>query len=143
MSMSPHARQLLTGIVFLAAVTGGCASGGGRSAAEGRQSDVIFRSEIAKTSALNAYEAVRLLRPAFLAGRGPTTLLRTRAGSSTPVVYLDNQRFGDTSALQNIPVAGIIEIRLIGSAQAQMKWGSDHPAGVIHVLTGTSRRGTP
>lgn len=143
MSMSTRARQLLSGVVLAVAVTGACASGGGgRSAAEGRQSDVIFRPEIAKTSALNAYEAVRLLRPAFLAGRGPTSLLRVREGSSAPVVYLDNQRFGDASTLRNIPVDGIVEIRFIGATQAQMKWGSDHPAGVILVLTGTTRRGS-
>ena len=70
------------------------------------------------------------------------TLLRVREGSSAPVVYLDNQRFGDASTLRNIPVEGIVEIRFIGATQAQMKWGSDHPAGVILVLTGTTRRGS-
>ena len=106
------------------------------------RSDIIYRNEISKTSALNAYDAVRLLRPAFLAGRGPSTLLRVRESSTSPVVYLDNQRFGDASTLSNIPVDGILEIRFIGATQAQMRWGSDHPAGAILVITGAARGST-
>lgn len=137
-------RRLLVGVALASVATGACASGGGgRSAAEGRQSDVIYRSEIAKSSALNAYDAVRLLRPAFLAGRGPTSLLRTREGSNSPMVYVDNQRFGDSSSLRNIPIDGIVEIRFVGATQAQLRWGMDHPAGAILVLTGNARRTVP
>ncbi|HNV73091.1 MAG: hypothetical protein IPF87_17880 [Gemmatimonadetes bacterium] len=135
-------RRLLLGVALASVVSGGCATGsGGRgSAGQGRQSDVIYGSEIAKSSALNAYDAVRLLRPAFLAGRGPTTLLRPRESSVSPVVYLDNQRYGDSSTLRNIPIDGIVEIRFVGATQAQMRWGMDHPAGAILVLTGAARR---
>lgn len=133
-------RRLLLGVALASTATGACASGGGRSASEGRQSDVIYRAEISKSSALNAYDAVRLLRPAFLTGRGPTTLLRVREGSTSPIVYLDNQRFGDSGALRNIPVDGIVEIRFVGATQAQLRWGMDHPSGAILVLTGSARR---
>lgn len=138
--MSQRIVRSCIAIISCAFLGAACASGGAnRSAGPGGRSDIIYRSEIAKSSAQNAYDAVRLLRPAFLAGRGPTTLLQPRASSTAPVVYLDNQRYGDVGALRNIPVDGIVEIRFIGASQAQMRWGMDHPAGAILVLTGTSR----
>lgn len=136
-------QRIVRGYVTMLAtlfVGAACASGGAnRTAGGGGRGDIIYRSEIAKSSAQNAYDAVRLLRPSFLAGRGPTTLLQPRASSLVPVVYLDNQRFGDASTLRNIPVDGIVEIRFIGASQAQLRWGMDHPAGAILVLTGTAR----
>lgn len=117
-----------------------CASGGAnRGVTAGGRTDVLYRNEIAKSTAQNAYDAVRLLRPSFLSGRGPTTLLRANSSSVAPVVYLDNQRLGDARTLENIPVAGIVEIRFIGASQAQLRWGMDHPAGAIQVVTGTVR----
>lgn len=117
-----------------------CASGSAsRGVTAGGRTDVLYRNEIAKSTAQNAYDAVRLLRPSFLSGRGPTTLLRPRASSVAPVVYLDNQRLGDARTLENIPVEGIVEIRFVGASQAQLRWGMDHPAGAIQVVTGTVR----
>ncbi|MCC6769860.1 MAG: hypothetical protein IT360_01505 [Gemmatimonadaceae bacterium] len=120
-----------------------CAGGGGRSGAGGIRSDVIYRNEIGKTSAVNAYDAVRRLRPAFLTGRGPSTLLRASQSTSAPVVYLDNQRFGAAESLRDIPVDGIVEIRFLTAAQAQVRWGMNHPAGVILVITGSARGTSP
>jgi len=129
----------IAAMTALAAVAA-CASGGAkRGGVAEKRTDIIYRNEIAKSTAQNAYDAVRLLRPAFLSGRGPTTLLQPRASSVAPVVYLDNQRFGDASTLRNIPVDGIVEIRFIGASQAQLRWGMDHPSGAILVVTGTAR----
>ncbi|MEP7381994.1 MAG: hypothetical protein ABI910_09930 [Gemmatimonadota bacterium] len=137
MSRSRSTRALLVSAVLL--LSAACSHPNGTSTAVSPRSDIIYRNEIAKTNALNAYDAVRLLRPAFLTGRGPSTLLRVRESSTSPVIYLDNQRFGDATTLRNIPVDGIIEIRFMSATQAQVKWGSDHPAGAILVLTGGVR----
>lgn len=130
--------------VGLIAWAGAAGCGGTRSgeALGGRvsRSDVIDRSEIAKSSAQNAYDAVRALRPAFLVSRGPTSLLRSRDSGTSPVLYLDNSGFGDLSTLRNIPIVGIFEIRYFSATQAQLRWGTDHPSGAILVLTGTPRR---
>ena len=56
-------------------------------------------------------------------------------GSGSPVVYLDNTREGDVSTLRNISLDGVLEIRFFGATQAQMRWGMDHPAGAILVVT--------
>ena len=126
-------------IAFVTAMTLSCASRGtpGVAASPGGRSDVLYRDEIGKTSAQTAYDAVRMLRPSFLNTRGPTSLLRQV--SQLPMVDLDNQRFGDASTLRNIPIDGIVEIRYLSSTQAQMRWGMDHPAGAILVVTGTVR----
>lgn len=134
------AAMVAIAAVAAVAATAACASGGARrGVVAGGRTDVIHRNEIAKSTAQNAYDAVRLLRPSFLSGRGPTTLLRPRASSVAPVVYLDNQRLGDARTLENIPVEGIVEIRFVGASQAQLRWGMDHPAGAIQVVTGTVR----
>jgi hypothetical protein len=100
---------------------------------------VIYRGEISKSSALNAYDAVRLLRPAFLAGRGPTSLLRVRESSHSPVVYLDNQR---SAIRQRCATSRSRDRRdsLRRRHTGTNALGMDHPAGAILVLTGAARR---
>ena len=134
-------RTMGVGWMVLAGATG-CASSRRGEDVGGRvqRSDVIDRSQLAKSSAQNAYDAVRTLRPVFLASRGPTSLLRSRDSGTSPVIYLDNARFGDLSTLRNIPVDGIFEIRYFSATQAQLRFGMDHPSGAILVLTGSPRR---
>lgn len=137
MTLSRSISTIVAGLLLV--VQPACSHANPSERAPSARSDIIYRNEISKTSALNAYDAVRLLRPAFLTGRGPSTLLRVRESSTAPVVYLDNQRFGDASTLRNIPVDGIVEIRFMSATQAQVRWGSDHPSGAILVLTGLAR----
>jgi hypothetical protein len=96
-------------------------------------SDVLRREEIAKSSAMNAHEAIRLLRPLFLRSRGRTSILRPN--ESEPVVYLDDRQLGGLAVLRDIPANTIYEVRYFSPAQAQMRWGSGHAAGAILVVT--------
>lgn len=124
-----------------AALALGCAGARGpASPSHGRASDVILADEILGASATTAYDLIRRLRPNFLTGRGPTSLIRTKAGTQAPIVYLDQQRLGDEGVLRALPLDGIVEIRYLAAAQAQLRWGSDHPAGAILLLTGTPVR---
>ncbi|MEO6446449.1 MAG: hypothetical protein ABIZ91_08880 [Gemmatimonadaceae bacterium] len=127
------------------ALLAACASGpGGRNAAgRGSRTDVIDRSEIARSNAQNAYDVIRTLRPVFLSSRGPSTLLRTSSTTNAPVVYLDDNRYGDVASLRNIPVDHVFEIRYFSATQAQTRWGMDHPAGAIQIITGLSKRSPP
>ena len=96
-------------------------------------SDAITRVEITRSQAINAYDAVRLLRPNMLRVREAVTIQGNDVRE--PLVYVDDQRLGGISYLQNIPVTDIFEIRYHTAAQAQLKWGSGHAQGVIQVVT--------
>lgn len=128
--------RVLAGALLLAACAGAPKTRDGPR----EDPDVISRAEISKTQALTAFDAVRTLRPAFLRSRGQTSL--TRQVTNEPVVYLDNRRMGGLATLRDIPVQLIFEIRYLSSSEAQMKWGSGHPAGAVHVISSTSRAGT-
>ena len=102
-----------------------------------RASDVLTIDEIEKAQSQNVYDAVRRLRPAFLASRGPTTLLQRQ--ERQVVVYLDGRGYGDVESLRTITTDGIFEVRFLSPNQAQQRWGMNHAAGVIHVVTMSGR----
>jgi len=134
-------RPMLIAIVALglaACATGGAATAGSRARGSG---DVLTAEEIAKRPGItNAYDAVHLLRPAFLHSRGQTSL---NAASTTgeleplPAVFVDNQQFGSATSLREIPVSDVKEIRFISASDATTRWGTGYPNGVIQVVRRT------
>lgn len=102
-------------------------------------SESITRVEITRSQAINAYDAIRMLRPNMLRERGKVTIRGNDVRE--PLVYLDNQRMGGISYLRDIPVAEIFEIRYHTAAQAQIRWGPGHMQGVIQVVTARSTPG--
>ena len=119
----------------------GCASAGRNASDAPRENpDIITRAEISRTHSLTAHDAVRLLRPTFLRTRGQTSIMRQT--TDEPVVYLDDRRMGGLAALRDIPVQLIFQFRYLSSSEAQLKWGSGHPGGVVQVVTATSRPGS-
>ena len=94
---------------------------------------VITAEEITRARVTSAFDAVSQLRPSFLRNRGRTTLNLTDV--RTPTVYLDETLMGDVSKLREIAPHFIWQIRYLSASEAQMKWGSGHPAGVIQVVT--------
>lgn len=79
-----------------------------------------------------AYEAVAMLRPAFLRARGATG---SRGGGTYAVVYLDDVRLGGLSELRSIQLAQVREIRYVGPADATTRWGTNHAGGAILVTS--------
>ncbi|HEU4566294.1 MAG TPA: hypothetical protein VFS05_16645 [Gemmatimonadaceae bacterium] len=132
--------RTLIATLLIGAALGGCSRSHGFGAAEGEQvaqatyaRERITAEEIAATQATNAYEVTRLLRPSWLAGRGPQSL---RAEVSPyPVVYVDDQRMGGLEWLRTISAESVAEIRFVSASDATTRWGTGHPAGVILVLT--------
>lgn len=114
-------RLLLTLVIFLPA----CASSSGTSG--GGPRDTITRADITASSATTAYEAVRLLRPAFLRSRG----------GSAPVLYVDGVYRGDLRGMEQIPAATVQEIRYLDSTDATMRYGTGHTGGAVLVTTQT------
>lgn len=85
--------------------------------------DAITAEEIAAANVYNAYDAVTKLRPLFLQQRG----------SSPPVVYVDNVRYGAPATLRDIPTTNVQRIEYIGANDATTRFGTGHSGGVIMV----------
>ena len=95
--------------------------------------DVLTADEIARANVLNAYEAVQKLRPAMFRPRQVASVNGQSKGEL--LVYVDNNRYGTAEALRQITVESIAFLRYYTAAEAQTKWGSGHPGGVIEVTT--------
>jgi len=97
-------------------------------------SQVITEEEIAASHSSNAYEVIHKLRANFLTDRGQTGFNRT-AANTYPTVYLDDQEFGPITTLSTIPAADIAMIRLYRVSEANQKYGTHNPTGVIAITT--------
>lgn len=133
-------------LVVLSLALGACASSSTVGSSSGASStrgsrDVITTEELAASSATNALDAVRQLRPTFLQSRGPVSLGLAASGSLEPAVFLDGQRFGTLGDLASIPINDIREIRHLSGPDATQRFGTGYASGAILVVrkTGTPR----
>ena len=130
----PFASRRLVLPALLALLTGAAACTHAANRDDSFSSQVIFADEIERSRAVTAYDAVSKLRHNFLSDRGRTSVLDTSA-PRVPNVYLDGMPFGPLASLNNIPAQQVASIRLYRAWEAQYKYGSDNPAGVIEVTT--------
>jgi len=119
-------------IVVLGVAACASSSGGGSGGAKGNP-NLITADEISRASVQNAYEAVQKLRPAMLSPRQVASANAQATGEL--LVYMDNNRMGDVEQLRQISASSIAALRYFSASEAQTKWGSGHPGGVIEVLT--------
>ena len=98
---------------------------------------LIVENDIVQSRAMDAYDAVRLLRPSFLTFRGQTSVLGT--SSPYPTVYVDGLRIGDIDALRGIPAQQIATIRLYRAWDAATRFGGGNMGGVIAITTRSGR----
>jgi hypothetical protein len=129
--------KTVAGILFVALVAIGCASGGSSSdpasASRARSAtDVITADELAKIEITDAYSAIQRLRPNFLQTRGVASM-NTAGANSGPVVYLDNNKIGAVATLRQISTSEIKEIRYLGASDATQRFGTGHTSGAILV----------
>jgi len=130
----------------------GCGSSAPAAASAGSgpkpSATLITADEIARLSVLTGYEVVQKLRPAMLSQRQIASLhgqggmakdappvKGTDVASGQVVVYLDGTRLGDVEQLRGITASSIATLRYYSASEAQLKWGSNHPAGVIEVIS--------
>jgi hypothetical protein len=119
------------------------ASGGPKPSAT-----LITADEIARVNVLNGFEVVQKLRPTMLrqrqiasangqggVARGAPPIKGTDVASGQLVVYMDGTRLGDIEQLRGIAASSIATLRLFSPSEAQQKWGSNHPAGAIEVIS--------
>jgi hypothetical protein len=124
----------------------------GDAATSGQKASATFitADEIARVNVQNGYEAVQKLRPALLRqrqvasanGQGGVSkdaprITGTNVSAGQLVVYVDGTRLGDIDQLRQISASSIASLRYYSASEAQLKWGSGHPGGVIEV---TSKR---
>lgn len=126
--------HLRRGVVCAAVLLTACASAhtAGPSSS-GKQRNLITADEIANSHERNAYELIQALRPSMLTNRGPTSLSNRSDGGIA--VFLDDQRFGDLASLAQIPASDVREIRFLSAGEAQARWGTGYPSGVIQVVS--------
>jgi hypothetical protein len=94
---------------------------------------VLKAEEFESSTAIDAMALVQEFRPTWLHSRGVTSLNDQSAGEVR--VYLNGTQFGDVSRLREIRVSDVRELRFLGAAQAQVRYGVGHAGGVIEVLT--------
>ena len=109
----------------------------------------IEASRIQQSGAATAWDAVRLLTPSLALGevgplgarRAPTTSGSGELGMPRPRVIVDGFVLPDFSALRAIPATSVIDIQLIGSLDAMLRFGSGYGGGaiVVRTLTGSQR----
>jgi len=115
-----------------------------------RDRNQLDTEEIRASSASNAYDLVKTLRPAWLRTRGTTSLgtitiadpTSPTGSSAVPVppeilVYLDGIRFGNQESLQNIGVSDVARLEFLDSGAATQRFGTGHPHGAIIIERAT------
>ena len=88
--------------------------------------------ELAATNSQMVYEALELLRPEWLTGRGPISL--TDAAEARPNVYINGSRMGDLDYLRQVYVTEVAELRYWPAGEAGARFGMGNPRGVIEVI---------
>lgn len=110
-----------------------CASGGATSSGPHRSTNVITADEWANANVITAYDAIQRLRPEmFRMATANRTAGGFGAGAPGSVwVYLDDTRLGDASALRQVPITEIREIRYLSAPDASARWGPGHTQGAF------------
>jgi hypothetical protein len=123
-------RHRLT-FIMLFSIVAGC-GGGPKGSATDTGSNVISQSELDAAGPVSAYEAVQRLRPTYLRGRGPTSVVNA-AARTRPAVFVDATEYGEVESLRSFPASRVQTIRFYSGPEAATKFGSTYGAGVIQV----------
>lgn len=109
----------------------GCASSGGTGGQVGRQ-NTITREEITATGLSNMEDVITQLRPHYLRGRGQSTI---SGGADRVSVYVDNAQLGGPETLRSVIASSVARVEFVTGPDTAYRFGMNHPAGVIHILT--------
>jgi hypothetical protein len=127
--------RIFTSLVpsLVAIVAAGCVSSQAGGVVSTRE--ILTAEEISRTTALTAYDAIQIRRPAFLAGAQRRALRDADQPDARPVVYVNGVFYGEVESLRDIPVREIKEIRFLEANDATRVLGSVYVGGVIMVIT--------
>jgi hypothetical protein len=130
-------RSSFLSVIAFGAVVGfsGCASSGTKPAPNAP--DRITSTEIANSSASNAYELINRIRPNWLKRTAPGSL--SGGGRSQVVlVYIDGSKYGDLTTLRSLSISGLKSIQWLDAVRAGIllpNIGSEPVAGAIVIST--------
>lgn len=117
-------------VLLLAAGLGACSSRPAPERAERGGRAVLTSVEIQESNYTDAYSVVRALRPEWLRAT-PNSF----SGSEEIQVYLDGNRMGGVDQLRQIMTRSITSMQFLTGLEASNRWGLNHGAGAILVLT--------
>jgi len=122
-------------LITLCVAAIGCASPGAGSPEEPSSGDrnLITATDLEGLEELNAYEAIRRLRPRWVRYRGQSTF--SGSGRESLRVYVDNSLFGNAESLSNLMIRHIETMRFLDGRQATLRFGTDHTVGAILITT--------
>lgn len=98
-----------------------------------RNADVLEAEEFEGTTAIDVFALVQEFRPNWLHSRGIMSIYDQTAGDVR--VYVNGVSAGDLSRLRDIRREEVRELRHLGAALAQQRYGLGHGGGVIEVWT--------
>jgi hypothetical protein len=98
-----------------------------------RSRTVLLQDEIKESSARDAYHAIQILRPDWLRSRGASSVRDPTPAAV--IAYVDGQRFGAVSSLDQFILGTFKEIRYYNGSEATSRWGTGHGGGVIYLST--------
>ena len=94
---------------------------------------LITRDVIRSTQYTNMYDVVLALRSTWLRARPADSI---QGQSASIQVYLDNQRLaGGADELRQMSPTNIESVRYFDPITASARWGMDHGAGALYVVT--------
>ena len=95
--------------------------------------DVITEDEIEASNATNVYDLVASLRGEYLKDRGVISI-KTNTREKA-VVFLNDQEYGITETMRNIPKGRISEVRYIPGVDAVNRFGAQYGGGIIMLIS--------
>jgi hypothetical protein len=102
---------------------------------------VILEDEMRNSTASNAYDLIRVIRPEFFRPQGTKTVVSLPMlggkpmSTRLPVVYVDEIRYGYPDDLVKLPAENVKEVRYLNEQDANLRFGLGHSAGAIVILT--------
>lgn len=97
-----------------------------------RDRTTLSREEILATQYTNLYDVILSLRGNWLRQRTAETI---NGKSSMVQVYLDTQRLSGVDELRTMQSSNIESVKFFDPIQASARWGMDHGAGAIFIVT--------
>jgi hypothetical protein len=105
---------------------------------------LLASSELRRSIATNALEAVELNRPEWTKHQRDDEAKRGNQPSTLPVEaislvdYVGDEKVGAIETLRDIAIPEVAELRFYDARDARRRWGIDHKYGAIEVVPATS-----